>query len=182
VLLWEAPFIDFAHYYTYASIVRLGQNPFDPQAVTQLDALLAIRRAGAAVPRGAAAIRQNLEQGQEGFVYWAERENKRYRLVASPIDISVTGAGFDAGRFGEIFRPICRRGSCFVAGKQGRDIRFLGPNGAGKTTTIRMLCCLISKTSGTLKIDDLSLDNKGDHIKIRKKSDYYRRTSGFMKI
>jgi len=38
----------------------------------------------------AAAIRQNLAQGQEGFVYWAERENKRYRLVASPIDIAET--------------------------------------------------------------------------------------------
>ena len=36
----------------------------------------------------AAAIRQNLEQGQEGFVYWAERDNKRYRLVASPIAIA----------------------------------------------------------------------------------------------
>ena len=48
VLLWEAPFIDFAHYYTYATVVRLGQNPFDPEAVARVDALLAIRRAGAA--------------------------------------------------------------------------------------------------------------------------------------
>lgn len=48
VLLWEAPFIDFGHYYTYATVVRLGHNPFDPQAVAQTDALLAIRRAGAA--------------------------------------------------------------------------------------------------------------------------------------
>jgi len=38
----------------------------------------------------AAAIRHNLDQGQDGFVYWAERENKRYRLVASPIDIADT--------------------------------------------------------------------------------------------
>jgi ATP-dependent DNA helicase DinG len=38
----------------------------------------------------AAAIRRNLEQGQEGYVYWAERDNKRYRLVASPIDIAET--------------------------------------------------------------------------------------------
>jgi len=48
VLLWEAPFIDFAHYYTYATVIRLGQDPFDPQAVARADALLAIRRAGAA--------------------------------------------------------------------------------------------------------------------------------------
>jgi hypothetical protein len=48
VLLWDAPFIDFAHYYTYATVIRLGQNPFDPEAVARVDALLAIRRAGAA--------------------------------------------------------------------------------------------------------------------------------------
>jgi ABC-2 type transport system ATP-binding protein len=30
----------------------------------------------------------------------------------------------------------------------GEVFGFLGPNGAGKTTTVRMLCCLISKTSG----------------------------------
>ncbi len=38
----------------------------------------------------ASAIRLNLDQGAEGFVYWAERENTRYRLVASPIDLSET--------------------------------------------------------------------------------------------
>ena len=31
--------------------------------------------------------------------------------------------------------------------EEGEVFGFLGPNGAGKTTTIRMLCCLISKTS-----------------------------------
>ena len=36
----------------------------------------------------AAAVRVNLEQSAEGFVYWAERENMRYRLVASPIDVA----------------------------------------------------------------------------------------------
>ena len=38
----------------------------------------------------AAAIRTNLAQSAEGFVYWAERENARYRLVASPIDVAAT--------------------------------------------------------------------------------------------
>jgi len=36
------------------------------------------------------AVRVNLEQSAEGFVYWAERENMRYRLVASPIDVAAT--------------------------------------------------------------------------------------------
>ena len=38
----------------------------------------------------AAAVRMNLEQSADGFVYWAERENMRYRLVASPIDVAET--------------------------------------------------------------------------------------------
>lgn len=38
----------------------------------------------------AMAIRHNLEQDLDGFVYWAERENKRIRLVASPIDLAAT--------------------------------------------------------------------------------------------
>ncbi len=38
----------------------------------------------------ASAVRMNLDQSAEGFVYWAERENHRYRLVASPIDVADT--------------------------------------------------------------------------------------------
>jgi ATP-dependent DNA helicase DinG len=38
----------------------------------------------------ASAVRINLDQSAEGFVYWAERENQRYRLVASPIDVAET--------------------------------------------------------------------------------------------
>jgi ATP-dependent DNA helicase DinG len=38
----------------------------------------------------ATAVRVNLEQSTDGFVYWAERENMRYRLVASPIDVAET--------------------------------------------------------------------------------------------
>jgi ATP-dependent DNA helicase DinG len=38
----------------------------------------------------ATAVKINLEQSAEGFVYWAERENTRYRLVASPIDVAET--------------------------------------------------------------------------------------------
>jgi ABC-2 type transport system ATP-binding protein len=50
----------------------------------------------------------------------------------------------------------------------GEIFGFLGPNGAGKTTTIRMLCCLISKTSGTAKVGGYEIDNKEDSLKIRK--------------
>jgi ABC-2 type transport system ATP-binding protein len=51
---------------------------------------------------------------------------------------------------------------------QGEIFGFLGPNGAGKTTTVRMLCCLISKTSGQARIADYEVGNKSDSIRIRK--------------
>lgn len=44
--LIESPFVDFAYYYTYATVVSLGMNPFDPQAVAQVVESLKIRRAG----------------------------------------------------------------------------------------------------------------------------------------
>ncbi len=50
----------------------------------------------------------------------------------------------------------------------GEVFGFLGPNGAGKTTTVRMLCCLIGKTSGEAKIGDYSIDSESNCLKIRK--------------
>jgi hypothetical protein len=38
-------FIDFAHYYFYATLVALGLDPFDPQAIAQVEAQLGIRHA-----------------------------------------------------------------------------------------------------------------------------------------
>ena len=52
--------------------------------------------------------------------------------------------------------------------EEGEIFGFLGPNGAGKTTTIRMLCCLISKTSGEATIDNYDISKAADSLKIRK--------------
>lgn len=51
---------------------------------------------------------------------------------------------------------------------EGEVFGFLGPNGAGKTTTVRMLCCLIGKTSGTAKVGGYEIGNGADIQKIRK--------------
>jgi len=51
---------------------------------------------------------------------------------------------------------------------EGEVFGFLGPNGAGKTTTVRMLCCLISKTSGEARIADYDVGKEADALKIRK--------------
>jgi ABC-2 type transport system ATP-binding protein len=51
---------------------------------------------------------------------------------------------------------------------EGEVFGFLGPNGAGKTTTVRMLCCLISKTSGNARVSGYNIGDKKDSLKIRK--------------
>jgi ABC-2 type transport system ATP-binding protein len=51
---------------------------------------------------------------------------------------------------------------------QGEVFGLLGPNGAGKTTAIRMLCCLISRTSGEARIAGYQIGNNADSLAIRK--------------
>ena len=51
---------------------------------------------------------------------------------------------------------------------EGEVFGLLGPNGAGKTTTVRMLCCLISKTSGSARIGGLDISDRDSVMKIRK--------------
>ena len=51
---------------------------------------------------------------------------------------------------------------------EGEVFGFLGPNGSGKTTTVRMLCCLISKTSGRAWINGYEVGNSADSQKIRR--------------
>ena len=51
---------------------------------------------------------------------------------------------------------------------EGEVFGLLGPNGAGKTTTIRMLCCLISLTSGEARIAGYQIGNSADSMAIRK--------------
>jgi len=50
----------------------------------------------------------------------------------------------------------------------GEVFALLGPNGAGKTTTVRMLTCLIAKTSGTARIGEYDIGNPEESQEIRK--------------
>lgn len=49
--------------------------------------------------------------------------------------------------------------------KQGEIFGFLGPNGAGKSTTIRMLCGIISPTSGSGKVGGYDIIKEQHKIK-----------------
>jgi ABC-2 type transport system ATP-binding protein len=51
---------------------------------------------------------------------------------------------------------------------EGEVFGFLGPNGAGKTTTVRMLACLVARSSGSATIGNYEIAKKADQPKIRK--------------
>jgi ATP-dependent DNA helicase DinG len=59
------------------------------------------------------AVRVNLEQSADGFVYWAERENQRCRLVASPIDVAGT---LREGLFGKVETVVLTSATLSAAG------------------------------------------------------------------
>lgn len=48
---------------------------------------------------------------------------------------------------------------------RGEITGLLGPNGAGKTTTLRMLTGYLAPTSGTIRINDLSIDDDALAVK-----------------
>ena len=52
----------------------------------------------------------------------------------------------------------------FSVGK-GEIFGFLGPNGAGKSTTIKMLCGILTPTSGTGTVSGFDIVNEQDEIK-----------------
>ena len=49
--------------------------------------------------------------------------------------------------------------------KRGEIFGFLGSNGAGKTTTIRMLCGLLTPTSGSARVGGFDLATQAEQIK-----------------
>lgn len=61
---------------------------------------------------------------------------------------------------------------------RGEVFGLLGPNGAGKSTAVRMLCCLIAKSSGRAWIGDWDTADKEDAINIRRSIGYVPDTPG----
>ena len=49
--------------------------------------------------------------------------------------------------------------------KKGEIFGFLGPNGAGKSTTIRMLCGLLSSTSGSATVGGYDIDREPEQVR-----------------
>lgn len=49
--------------------------------------------------------------------------------------------------------------------RRGEVFGFLGPNGAGKSTTIKMLCGILSPTSGNAHVGGFRIDTQPENIK-----------------
>ncbi len=49
--------------------------------------------------------------------------------------------------------------------RRGEIFGFLGPNGAGKSTTIRMLCGLLSSTSGTATVGGFDINREPEQVR-----------------
>src|SRR5580692_8701251 len=49
--------------------------------------------------------------------------------------------------------------------KAGEIFGFLGPNGAGKTTTMKMLCTLLSPTSGRASVNGFDVVRQRDEVR-----------------
>jgi len=50
--------------------------------------------------------------------------------------------------------------------ESGSIFGFLGPNGSGKSTTIKMLCGLVSPTSGSASVDGHDVVRDGDGVRL----------------
>jgi ABC-2 type transport system ATP-binding protein len=73
-----------------------------------------------------------------------------------------------------VVRELTRRFGAFTAVdrisftvERGEIFGFLGANGAGKSTTIRMMCGLLTPTSGTATVDGVDVSRNPEEVKRR---------------
>ncbi|MGC2574535.1 MAG: ABC transporter ATP-binding protein, partial [Candidatus Nitrosopolaris sp.] len=85
--------------------------------------------------------------------------------------------GIFTSNLSKSYRTFRAVNSLTIDVRPGDIFGFLGPNGAGKTTTIRMLCGLLSPTSGHSEV--AGLDIVKDSLKIRSIIGLLPESSGF---
>jgi len=90
---------------------------------------------------------------------------------------STNNNGIFTSNLSKSYRNFRAVNSLTIDVRPGDIFGFLGPNGAGKTTTIRMLCGLLSPTSGHSEV--AGLDIVKDSLKIRSIIGLLPESSGF---
>jgi ABC-2 type transport system ATP-binding protein len=100
---------------------------------------------------------------EDGFMRLL-REQSSTVTKPSAVPAFAQGAAFDPPEVVIEVRDLRRTFGAFTAVdrisfqvRRGEIFGLLGPNGAGKTTTFRMLCGLLSATSGTLRVAGFDL-------------------------
>jgi ABC-2 type transport system ATP-binding protein len=100
---------------------------------------------------------------EDGFMSLLRRQSGATQRP-SVLPSADAGATTDAGETVIEVRDLVRKFGNFIAVNhinfevhRGEIYGLLGPNGAGKTTTFRMLCGLLSATSGTLRVAGFDL-------------------------
>jgi ABC-2 type transport system ATP-binding protein len=80
---------------------------------------------------------------------------------------SLTGNAIETHGLTKKFNNFTAVDNVHLSVHRGEIYGFLGPNGAGKSTTIRMLCTLLSPTSGSAIVDGYDIVKQGDEVRRR---------------
>lgn len=73
----------------------------------------------------------------------------------------------DVKKLTKVYNGIAVINEISFSVRQGDLFAFLGTNGAGKSTTINIICTLLAKTSGELKVDGFYPDTNAAEIRSR---------------
>jgi len=79
----------------------------------------------------------------------------------------VSDAAIDIRGLRKVFGHLVAVEGLTLSVKRGEVFGLLGPNGSGKTTTIRMLCGLITPTSGTATVAGCDVVKDGEAVRRR---------------
>jgi ABC-2 type transport system ATP-binding protein len=97
-------------------------------------------------------------------------------VATAPNDIDYKN-GITTSNLTKVYRNFRAVDSLTIDVNPGDIFGFLGPNGAGKTTTIRMLCGLLSPTTGSAKV--AGFDIAKDSLRIKSMIGLLPESSGF---
>jgi ABC-2 type transport system ATP-binding protein len=87
--------------------------------------------------------------------------------VASPSVDRPNHTAISAERLVRRFNGLTAVDNVDLAIREGEIYGFLGPNGAGKTTTVRVLCTLLTPTSGRASVAGWDVTTRPDQVRLR---------------